>query len=111
MANDISIQNISSVDPRVQIRTGPVYLISLDEKASKKNFIAIKLDELSNCIKVVGFFHSEKLSQPYDKIMSNYQEIVKKMQTERPDEIVEIMFPWRIINSIQSLVYKHKGIK
>lgn len=101
MSADISIQSVGNTDPRVQIRSGPVYLVSLDQKKSPL-FVAIKLDEMPNCIKVVGFYSDNS---------SNYLEAAKIMQAEHPEGIIEVMFPWRVVNSVQSLIYKHKGIK
>lgn len=91
----------STVHPRPR-PFQPAFLIVLQsEKNKTQKFVAIRLDEMTNNIKAVGFFTDENA----DKILTNYQEM---LNTADKTLYKEMWFPWSRIVSIQNLVFKSK---
>lgn len=105
MSNDMQIQQAGNAPSNVQIRTGPTYLITLGQGTVSQLFIATKIDEGPSTVKAVGFFAS-KTAKP-QSILSNHSMMVS---AAKPEEMVEMSFPWHQVCSIQNLIYRHKGI-
>lgn len=88
----------------VQIQQPPSHLIFF--KDEKRKFVALKHDKQYNHIDSIGFFISNK-----ERTVEQIKEEITQKKENKPEDIIEISFPWSEIKSIQSLVYKHKGIK
>lgn len=83
----------------------PSYLVILDEvKKGANYFLSIKVDFEANFIKCIGFY----TNATYEAIIKNYADLVKDTIS---DNVIEVMFPYHKIKTIQSLVYKFKGMK
>lgn len=85
----------------------PIHLVSLVFQNGKhitlSSFLAIDKPELlEGFVQARGFYLKDK---DVENIASSYNEIIT--QTSK-DNIVEIMFPWHVITSIQSLIYRAK---
>jgi len=106
MPNDMSIQQAGNTPANVQIRPGPIYLISLGTEALSPFFLATKLDEGPSTVKTVGIFTNKNAKLP--NIVANYQMMVG---AAKPEDMIEVSFPWHQVVSIQNLIYRHKGIK
>lgn len=112
--SDIAIQAASGANNNVQIRPLPSYLITL---TNGQCFVALKHDKATNYIEATGFFFNGtqdvcgQKSTPEKIIKTQFTEIITKTINENPSVIVEISFPLHRIDSIQNLVYRHKGVK
>lgn len=83
----------------------PSYLVILDEvKRGANYFLTLRLDLEVNFAKCIGFY----TNATYETVIKNYADLVKDTN---PDNVIEAMFPYHKIKTIQSLVYKFKGIK
>jgi len=99
---DVSIQPAGLPDYRVMGKIIPTYLVIIEKGKKESCFIATKFDDsYVHCGKFVGFFFE---GTPEDA-GERYEELIKTMDAKC---FVEIMFPWNKIQSIRSLVYKHK---
>jgi hypothetical protein len=106
MPSDMSIQQAGNAPANVQIRPGPVYLVSLAEEALSPFFLATRLDEGPSTVKTVGIFANKNAK--LGNLTANYQMMIG---AAKPEDMVEISFPWHQVISIQNLIYRHKGIK
>lgn len=99
--SDVTIQP-ASIPNYAMGKILPVYLVLLERGKKEICFLATKYDDnYVHCGKFVGFYFEgspEEASERYDEIVRNTD----------PKSFVEIMFPWNKIQSIRSLVYKHK---
>lgn len=100
-----NIVNTSSVEYHTNVSKKPMYLISLADKTKTQLFITLdKPSFLNNFIETKGFFVDENL----EDILKNFLKIVEDFQTNKKEQIMEIMFPVHKINSIRSLFFKAK---
>ncbi len=106
MPSDMSIQMAGSAPANVQIRPGPVYLITLGGESLSPFFLATKIDEGPSMVKAVGIFTNKNAKQ--GTVTANYSIMIAAAKTE---DVIEISFPWHQVISIQNLIYRHKGIK
>lgn len=107
---DVAIRPATSVDESGNVkipdygRPGkliPAYLVILEGKKGNV-FIATKFDDsFTVCGKFVGFFFEGEIEQ----VIARHSEIIEAMPVTN---FVEILFPWPRIQSIRSLVYRHK---
>lgn len=82
----------------------PAYLVTLEgtKKGAEQYFIATKFDDaFVHCAKFVGFYHNGSI----EDIVARHSEIIEATPS---GNFVEILFPWTKIQSIRSLVYRHK---
>lgn len=82
----------------------PAYLVSLEgaKKGIAQYFIATKFDDaFVHCGKFVGFYFNGSV----DDLFGRHSEIIEATPIT---SFVEILFPWTQIQSIRSLVYRHK---
>lgn len=101
--SDVAIQPIGTPDYRSVAKIVPTYLVTLEGK-KETYFIATRFDDsYVHCGKFVGFFHNASSVQD---ISTKFDEIIRATD---PSNFVEILFPWTKIQSIRSLVYKHKA--
>jgi hypothetical protein len=82
----------------------PIFLVIAEDPTSTskvQQFLAVKLDELSHSVKIVGFETKEKVN----KIAANYQEMINSA-----DKMLykEIQLPWQRVVSITNLIFKQK---
>lgn len=106
MSNDIPIQHAGNAPVNIQIRSGPTYLISLKQGVTSPYFVATKIDEGPQFVKAVGFFAKKEGQEA--KIITGH---AKMLASAKIEDFIEIQFPWHQVNSIQNLIYRHKGIK
>lgn len=105
--SDPQFQINTNFSANVAITKGPVYLLTLSDE-SAPYFIATKLDEQISSIKTVGFYPTKIAKKDAkENIIKGYAEMVSSIS---PEQIIEISFPWHQVNSVQSLVYRHKGV-
>lgn len=102
----MQIQQAGSALAHVQIRSGPIYLISLLNGVLSPFFIATKIDEGPSTVRAVGFF--AKPTAKLSNLLTNYSTMLAASKSE---DIIEISFPWHQVCSIQNLIYRHKGSK
>lgn len=102
---DLAVNPASLPDyNRTMGKITPIYLVSLEGGKKETYFVATKFDDSYNhCAKFIGFYCNLSI----DMIVSSYEEVIK---TTDGVNFVEILIPWHKINSIRSLVYKHKTI-
>jgi hypothetical protein len=115
MMSDVTIKPATSVDTDGVLRMPdygrpgrliPAYLVSLEgpKKGTELYFIATKYDEAYvHCGKFIGFFYNGTM----DEIIAKHSDIIESTPATN---FVEIMFPWLRIQSIRSLVYRHKVV-
>lgn len=101
---DIAINPTGTPEYRMQGRLVPTYLVTLDIGKKETYFIATKFDESSNYGKFVGFYYTGTIV--VNELASKLDEIIRSTD---PINFVEIIFPWTRIQSIRSLIYKHKA--
>jgi hypothetical protein len=106
MSNDMQIQITGNVPVNIQIRSGPTYLISLAEGTISPYFLATKIDEGPSTVKAVGLFTNKNAK--LQNIMSGHSTMISGA---KPEDMVEMSFPWHQVHSIQNLIYRHKGTK
>ncbi len=96
----------------VQIRQPPSHLICVKGRF-QNYFIAMKHDKQYNHVDATGFFISGKSygEESEKEIRDSFTELVSSTIEHNPEKIIEISFPWAELISVQSLVYRHKGIK
>lgn len=101
------IVDISPVGSKTYDRPGkiiPIYLVVIEDPASTskiQQFLAVKLDELSHSVKLVGFETKEKTN----KIAANYQEMINSADKTL---YKEVQLPWQRVVSITNLIFKQK---
>jgi hypothetical protein len=86
------------------IKIVPVYLVTVDDPTVKTQFnkyLAVKLDEQANSVKLVGF----EIKETDKNVCQNYQEILSSTDKGLYKEIV---LPWQRIVRIQNLIFKQK---
>ena len=86
------------------IRSGPSYLIILDNGKTDELFLATKFDEIGSCIKATGFYTNK--NEGATELLSK----MKKTSMESPEIFIEVFFPWHRIKSIKNLIFKFKGV-
>lgn len=112
MAQDIAIQAAGNYSSNTQIRQPPSHLITIERDGGAEFFIALRHDKAPNYVDATGFFvRSSKKNVNESMVISNYQELIATTLKDSSDAIIEISLPWNRIRMIQSLVYKHKGVK
>lgn len=100
MSTDSIIPNFQAPNPK--INEGPVYLITLNDSIF---FLAKKLDEAPNTVHAIGFYVS-LYGKNERKVISEHKDIIA---ATKPEEYVDVRFPWHRVESIQNLAYRNKG--
>ena len=103
----MSVIDISPVPNRLYDRPTkitPVYLVLAENPANKNKlnkYVALKMDETSNAIKIVA----AEVKEDVQEIIENYQAILSSVDKSF---FAELMLPWHRIVLVQNLIYKHK---
>lgn len=86
------------------VKIVPVYLVAAEDPTVKTNvtkYLAVKLDEQTSCVKLVGF----EIKETEKNVCENYQEILNSTDKGL---YKEIMLPWQRVVRIQNLIFKQK---
>lgn len=100
---DVSPVGSSKLGER-PIKIVPVYLVVAEDPTIKSNtakYLAVKLDEQTSTVKLVGF----EITETEKNVCENYQEIVSSTDKGL---YKEIMLPWQRVIRIQNLIFKQK---
>jgi hypothetical protein len=101
---DVVIQPAGSVSYGPPAKVIPSYLTIFHQGKKTFYFVAIKCDKGPACVEMIGFYYGGELEELYQ----NHDKVIKE---EPATNFVDIAVPWNNIESVRSLVYRHKATK
>ena len=102
--SDIAVSPTGNIEMKMNVRLIPYYHIIIEGSKKDKNFIAVKYDLADTYVKLIGFYTEAN----QEKIKTDYEQMIKETDVS---SIIETIIPLNKINSITSLVYRHKTSK